>query len=172
MDLVVTPERDIITSKIYEIRGIKVMLDRDLAVLYQVETRTLNQLVKRNLNRFPIDFMFQLTKEEFQNWKSQIVISNSEKMGLRKRPLVFTEHGILMLSNILKSDRAIDVSVQIIHIFVELRQAALKGKEALIKISEIEQRLSSHDQQISVIFEAIQHMFEVDQKEKKFGFIN
>lgn len=94
---------EVIASKICMIRGKKVMLDRDLAFLYCTETRTLNQAVKRNIRRFPDDFMFQLSKEETKNWISQIVTSNKEKMGLRKRPLAFTEHGILMLSSVLNS---------------------------------------------------------------------
>ncbi len=96
-----------IINKIYIIRGIKVMMDRDLAELYGVETRILNQAVRRNLRRFPEDFMFQLTQKEFQIWKSQIVISKSDKIGLRKLPLAFTEQGVAMLSSILNSDRAI-----------------------------------------------------------------
>lgn len=98
---------DIIVNKILILRDQKVMIDRDLAELYGVETRILNQAVKRNEKRFPEDFMFQMTNEEFSMWKSQIVISNSEKKGLRKRPYVFTEQGVAMLSSILNSDRAI-----------------------------------------------------------------
>jgi len=97
------------------------MLDRDLAKLYKVETRNLNQAVRRNEKRFPEDFMFQMSKEEMDNWKSQIVISNSEKMGLRKPPLVFTEQGVAMLSSVLNSDRAIGVNIQIISVFTKIR---------------------------------------------------
>ena len=99
-----------IKNKIFTIRDLSVMLDRDLAKLYQVENRILNQAVKRNITRFPSEFMFQLTKEEFENWKSQIVTSNSDKMGLRKLPFVFTEQGVSMLSAVLKSDISIDNS--------------------------------------------------------------
>ncbi len=100
---------DIVVNKIYVIRNQKVMLDRDLAELYGVETRVLNQAVKRNIDRFPEDFMFQLNSEELENWKSQIVISNREKLGLRKPPFAFTEHGVLMLSSVLNSQQAIQV---------------------------------------------------------------
>ena len=93
-------ELQIIQSKIYEIRGERVMLDRDIAALYNVETKVLNQAVKRNIKRFPEDFMFQLSKTEFQIWKSQIVTSNSDKMGLRRPPYAFTEQGVAMLSGI------------------------------------------------------------------------
>src|ERR1043165_2450141 len=103
-----------VIDKIYLIRGRKVMLDRDLAEMYGVETKALNQAVKRNASRFPEDFMFQLTREELSNWKSQIVTSNSEKMGLRKLPYVFTELGVAMLSSVLKSETAISVNIQII----------------------------------------------------------
>jgi len=96
----------IVLSKIFIIRDHKVMVDRDLAELYGVETRTLNQAVKRNLQRFPEDFMFQMTSEELENWKSQIVISNKEKMGIRKPPLVFTEQGVSMLSSVLNTRTA------------------------------------------------------------------
>ena len=88
----------VIQNKIFEVRGHNVMFDRDLAAMYEVETRVLNQAVRRNMERFPADFMFQLTEKEFENWKSQIVISNSQKMGLRKRPLAFTGQGVAMLS--------------------------------------------------------------------------
>ncbi|WP_231131634.1 ORF6N domain-containing protein [Flavobacterium hydrophilum] len=100
-----------ISDKIYFIRGQKVMLDRDLALLYGIETKVLKQSVKRNISRFPEDFMFELTKSEFENWRSQIVTSNSDKMGLRYAPMAFTEHGILMLSSILKSDKAIQTNI-------------------------------------------------------------
>jgi hypothetical protein len=111
----------IIESKILSIRGQQVMLDRDLAELYQVETRVLNQAVARNLDIFPERFAFQLTKKEFNNWKSQIVISNSDKMGLRKLPYVFTEHGCLQASNVLKSAVAKKMSVFIIDAFVAMK---------------------------------------------------
>ena len=102
----ILPDKAII-NKIYVMRGKKVMADRDLAELYGVETRVLNQAVRRNGKRFPEDFMFQMTSKEVQDWKSQIVISNTEKMGLRKPPLVFTEQGVAMLSSVLNSERAV-----------------------------------------------------------------
>ena len=105
---------DEIQSRIYTIRGVQVMLDKDLSSFYDVETRSLNQAVKRNIARFPSEFCFQLTSEEFNNWKSQIVISNSIKMGLRKLHFVFTEQGVAMLSAVLKSETAVRMSIQII----------------------------------------------------------
>ncbi|KVV13458.1 ORF6N domain-containing protein [Flavobacterium sp. TAB 87] len=100
-----------ISNAIYYIQNQKVMLDRNLAVLYGIETRVLKQAVKRNISRFPGEFMFELTKLEFENWRSQFVTSNSDKMGLRYAPMAFTEHGILMLSSVLKSDTAIQTNI-------------------------------------------------------------
>ena len=116
---------EVIQSKIYDIRGQKVMLDRDLAEMYGVETRALNQAVKRNTDRFPVDFMFQLTDEETEIWKSQIVMSNSIKMGVRRNPYVFTELGVAMLSSVLNSDTAIGINRGIMRAFVAARQLLL-----------------------------------------------
>ncbi len=112
----------IIQNKILVIRNQQVMIDRDIAELYGVETRVLNQAVKRNAERFPEDFCFQLNDSEFENWKSQIVISNSEKMGIRKKPFAFTEHGVTMLSAVLKSETAVNASIQIVKAFVAMRR--------------------------------------------------
>ena len=131
-------ELEEIKSRIYEIRGQKVILDFDLAKLYGVETRTLNQSVKRNLERFPEDFMFQLTDLEVVNWKSQIVISNSIKMGLRKNPYAFTEQGVAMLSGVLRSPTAIEVNIRIMRAFVAVRQyLSVQKKEGI----ELEARI-------------------------------
>ena len=116
---------EVIQSKIYDIRGQKVMLDRDLAEMYGVETRALNQAVKRNTDRFPVDFMFQLTDEETEIWKSQIVMSNSIKMGVRRNPYVFTELGVAMLSSVLNSKTAIQINMGIMRAFVAVRQLLL-----------------------------------------------
>jgi hypothetical protein len=148
----------IVLSKIFVIRDIKVMIDRDLAELYGVETRTLNQAVKRNLQRFPGDFMFQMTSEELENWKSQIVISNKEKMGIRKPPLVFTEQGVAMLSSVLNSERAILVNIQIIRIFTRIRELLVSNKEILQKLMELENRGLDHDKKIKLIFEYLQQL--------------
>ena len=113
---------EVIQSKIYDIRGQKVMLDRDLAEMYGVETRALNQAVKRNTDRFPVDFMFQLTDEETEIWKSQIVMSNSIKMGVRRNPYVFTELGVAMLSSVLNSKTAIQINMGIMRAFVAARR--------------------------------------------------
>ena len=138
---IMLPEETII-GKIYLIRGVKVLIDRDLAELYGVDTRILNQAVKRNHKRFPDDFMFQLTKDELNNWKSQIVISNKEKMGIRKPPLVFTEQGVAMLSSILNSERAISVNIRIMRVFTRLRTIPESHKEILRKLELLEKKES------------------------------
>jgi hypothetical protein len=117
---VLIPEERII-AKIYQIRSQKVMVDRDLAELYGVGTKVLKQAVRRNLVRFPEDFMFEMTKEELENWRSQNVTSNSDKMVLRYSPMVFSEHGVLMLSSVLNSPKAIQVNIQIMRIFTKIR---------------------------------------------------
>jgi hypothetical protein len=127
-----------IARQIYLIRGRHVMLDRDLAKLYGVETRVLNQSVRRHIRRFPDDFMFQLTPEEFADWKSQFVISNSDVMGWRKAPLVFTELGIGMLSGVLNSDVAIDIHIFIMRAFQRMRATYLSHREVLDKLQHLE----------------------------------
>lgn len=157
-----------IASKIFWIRNKKVMIDRDIAELYRVKTGALNQAVKRNIDRFPTDFMFQLTKEETEIWKSQIVISKAEKKGLRKKPLDFTEQGIAMLSSVLKSKRAIQVNVQIIRTFIKLRELLATNEELQRKIARIEQK---YDKRFRVIFEAIKKLIAEEEKPKKqIGF--
>jgi ORF6N domain len=154
-----------IISKIYLIRAKKVMLDRDLAELYDVATRALNQAVWRNEKRFPEDFMFQLTPEEMKNWKSQIVISNREKMGLRKPPLAFTEQGVAMLSSILNSDRAIMVNIQIIRVFTRMRELLSTHKEILQKLEQIEKKDIEQDDKIMLIFEYLKQLERSKQEE-------
>ena len=129
---------ELVITKIYLIRGQKVMLDRDLAKLYKVETRTLNQAVRRNIDRLPADFMFQLTRKESENWISQIVISNSEKMGFRKHPYAFTEQGVAMLSSVLNSPTAIAVNIQIIRVFTKMRALLMTHKDILLQLEKID----------------------------------
>jgi hypothetical protein len=157
-----------IVGKIYLIRKIKVMLDRDLAELYRVETRALKQAVRRNIKRFPPDFMFELSGGEFANWRSQFVMSNADKMGLRRPPMAFTEQGVAMLSSVLKSDRAIQVNIQIMRAFTQLRQMLSTHKELKEKIEAMERK---YDQQFTVVFDAIKQLLEVETKPKrKIGF--
>ncbi|MFC1643916.1 ORF6N domain-containing protein [Candidatus Omnitrophota bacterium] len=149
-----------IESKILLIRGKKVMLDRDLAKLYKVPTGRLNEQVKRNIERFPEDFMFQLTKEEFNNWLSQIAITNSEKMGQRHNPYAFTEQGVAMLSSVLNSKRAVQVNIAIMRVFVKLKEMLSTHKELMYKLAELERKIEKHDGEICAIFEAIRQLME------------
>ncbi len=153
----ITPLTIDIQDKIFTIRGVQVMLDRDLASLYQVQTKVFNQAVKRNIERFPEDFMFQLSSEEFDNWRSQIVTSNSDKMGLRRPPYAFTEQGVSMLSAILKSKIAIEISVKIIRTFVNMRRFILSNNLMYQRFERIENRLSAHDENFEKIFKAIEN---------------
>ena len=140
-----------IQTKIYTMRNTQVMIDRDLAKLYGVETKVFNQAVKRNIGRFPADFMFQMTKEELENWRSQFVTSNSDKMGLRRAPYAFTEQGVSMLSAILKSDIAIEMSVQIIRAFVQMRSFMSQNTLLFQKIEFIEKKQRKTDEQMEKV---------------------
>ena len=144
---------EVIMNKIYLIREKKVMLDRDLAELYGVETKVLKQTVRRNIKRFPSDFLFEMTIEELQDWRSQIVTSNADKKGLRYPPFCFTEHGVIMLASVLNSDRAININVQIVRIFTKMREMLASHKEILHKLVKIEHKLAEHDNHILVIFQ-------------------
>ncbi|WPO80109.1 ORF6N domain-containing protein [Flavobacterium sp. KACC 22761] len=154
-----------ISNKIYFIRGQKVMLDSDLASLYEVETRVLNQAVKRNVSRFPIDFMFELSQSEFNNLKSQIVTSSWG--GTRKLPSAFTEHGILMLSSVLKSDRAIQTNIQIMRIFTKVRQMLLDTTEIKVDILQIQKKLENHDKNIELVFSYLDELTEKKENESE-----
>lgn len=139
----------IIQSKIYEIRGQKVMLDRDLAEMYGVQTKALNQAVKRNIDRFPEDFMFQLTSEETQNWRSQFVTSNSIKMGVRRNPYAFTELGVAMLSSVLNSKTAIQINMGIMRAFVAVRQmVALPKTDKLTQLQNEVKELKDYIEEV------------------------
>jgi len=166
MDTAVPVER--ITSKIYLIRAMKVMLDRDLAELYGVETKVLKQAVKRNIDRFPTDFMFEMTKTEFEDWRSQFVTSKSDRIGLRYKPMAFTEQGVAMLSSVLKSKRAVQVNIQIMRAFTQLRQMLATHEDLKRKIESMEKK---YDENFRIVFEAIKQLLEIDEKpRKKIGF--
>lgn len=160
-----------IQNLIYEVRGLKVMLDSDLANLYQVQTKVLNQAVKRNLKRFPDDFMFQLTKDEFLNLKSQIVTSSWG--GVRKLPFVFTEQGVAMLSGLLNSDIAITVNIQIMRAFVQIRKLSVEHKDLQDQIYELKQYFlqyaKNNNKEIDKINEAISLLMDRT-KPSKIGF--
>jgi hypothetical protein len=164
---------EVIINKIYLIRGKKVMLDRDLSELYQVETKRLKEQVKRNIGRFPEDFMFELTKEEFENWRSQIATSHSEKMGLRYLPFAFTEQGVAMLSSVLNSERAIQMNIQIIRIFTKMKEMALMHSDILLKLESLEKQGSKHSQEIQAIFKALKQLVQtpkIEEERVRIGF--
>ena len=155
-----------IANKIYHVRGVKVMLDRNLAELYEVETRVLNQAVKRHLKRFPDDFMFQLTSQEFRDLKSQFVTSSWG--GIRKMPFAFTEQGVAMLSGILNSDRAINVNIQIMRTFTKLRHMISSNEELKREIDELKMVT---DERFQIVFETLdQLLYLEEQTNKKIGF--
>jgi len=149
---------EIVATKILFVRGKKVILDRDLAEMYGVKTKELNQAVQRNLERFPDDFMYQLTREEVANLKSQIVTSSWG--GTRKPPRVFTEQGVAMLSGLLNSNRAIQVNIAIMRAFVKLRELLLTHKELSQKLEELERKYQLHETDIQAIFEVIKKLLE------------
>ena len=132
---------EVIKHRIYEVRGMHVMLDRDLAELYGVETRALNQAVRRNIDRFPEDFMFVMTEDEMNAWKSQIVMSNSIRMGMRRPPVVFTELGIAMLSSVLRSETAIQVNINIMRAFVMIRHAVAAWQDTNLKVKQLSHKV-------------------------------
>lgn len=149
----------LIEKLIFRIRQRMVMIDSDLATLYGVETKVLVQAVKRNLKRFPSDFMFQLTKEEYDVLRSQFVTSNKSKRGGRRYlPYAFTEQGVAMLSSVLNSERAINVNIEIIRTFVKLRKILSSTDELSKKLDELERKYHEHDEQFKVIFEAMHQL--------------
>jgi hypothetical protein len=157
-----------IADKIYVIRDIRVMLDRDLAELYGVKTKALKQAVRRNIKRFPEDFMFVLSKEDFENWRSQFVTSNRDRMGLRYPPMAFTEQGVAMLSSVLNSERAIQVNILIMRAFTKLREMISAHKDLRRKIEVMEKK---YDMQFKVVFDAIIQLIDIESKPKKqIGF--
>jgi len=164
----VTLPIEVIRGKIYLIRGQKVLLDRDLAEMYGVETRSLNQAVRRNINRFPEDFMLTLTRDEIRNL-SQIVISP----GLKHAPNVFafTEQGVAMLSSVLNSDRAVQVNIAIMRAFVQMRELAISNRALARKLDELEMKYDRHDKQFIEVFDAIRSlMAQPETKKRQIGF--
>ena len=169
----------VIEEKIYLIRGQRVMIDSDLAEFYQVETRVLNQAVKRNLHRFPEDFMFQLNEDEMKSLTSQIVMSNEGRGGRRSMPYVFTGHGAVMLASVLNSPKAIEASIQVVKAFVRLRAILTEHKELAKKIEILEKKFAVNDGNIKKVFVYLNEIFKrlpqpdrTDFKPmKKIGFV-
>jgi len=160
-----------IISKIYLIRGQKVMIDRDIAELYGVETKRLKEAVRRNIERFPEDFMFEMTKEEFKNWRTQFATSKSDVLGLRYTPFCFTEQGVTMLSCVLSSQRAIEVNIRIIRVFTRMKEMLLTHKDILLKLEQLEKQVVQNNEEIQMIFNAIKQLLNPPREpRKKIGF--
>jgi phage regulator Rha-like protein len=161
---------EMLMSKIYYIRGYKVMLDEDLAELYEVETKQLKRQVRRNIDRFPEeDFMFELTRDELENLRSQI--GTSSWGGSRYMPMAFTEQGVAMLSSVLNSARAIKVNIQIIRIFTRMREMLLTHKDILLKLEQLEKKVTGHDENIQLIFEYLKQLLNPPQEPRpRVGF--
>ena len=159
----------LVVSKIFLIRGQKVMLDSDLAELYSIETRRLNEQVKRNIDRFPEDFMFVLTETEYEILMSQNATSSWG--GRRKLPYAFTEQGVAMLSSILNSETAIHVNIQIIRVFTKMRKIIFDHKDILVQLEKIENKLTKHDDDIALIFQYLKQLLNPPEKARpKIGF--
>lgn len=162
---------EVVISKIYLIRNHKVMLDIDLAELYQVETGRLNEQVKRNADRFPEDFMFQLTNEEWESLRSQFAISKKGRGGRRYAPFAFSEHGVLMLSSVLNSERAIQVNIQIMRIYSKLKGMIMDHKDILLKLEKLEGKVSKHDENFKVVFDYLRELLNPKTEPlRKIGF--
>jgi phage regulator Rha-like protein len=169
----ITLPDEIVMNKIYFIRGQKVMLDRDLAALYEVDTKRLKEAVRRNINRFPEDFMFEMTEKELQNWRTQIASSNSDKMGLRYMPFCFTEQGVAMLSSVLNSEKAITVNIQIIRIFTKIRQMLIDNTELRLEIEKIKKKLDNQGKNMEVVFQYLDQLLEkkeIPKTRKQIGY--
>jgi len=160
-----------IINKIYLIRGLKVVIDRDLAELYGVETKRLKEAVRRNLSRFPPDFLFEMNKKEFEDWRTQIASSKEDRMGLRYSPFCFTEQGVTMLSCVLNSERAIAVNIQVIRVFTKMREMLLTHKDILLKLEQIERKIAGHDEDIQLIFKYLKQLLNPPQEPRpRIGF--
>src|SRR5579884_1671232 len=151
-----------IIPRIIEIRGLRVIMDVELALIYGVTTSALNQAVKRNAARFPSDFRFQLTRAELKTLRSQIVISN--RGGRRYSPYAFTEHGAVMAANVLRSPRALKMSIEVVRAFIRLRQLVISHAELAIRIKKLEKR---YDKQFQVVFDALRELFDADEEDAR-----
>lgn len=157
---------EVLMNKIYLIRGQKVMLDNDLADLYGIETKRLKERVRRNIERFPNDFMFELTEDEYRNLKAQTVVLGRGAHS-KYLPFAFTEHGVLMLSSVLNSERAIQVNIRVMRIYVKIREMMMLHKDILQRIEDIEERLTNQDNQFMVVFEYLKQFEQVKQQERE-----
>ncbi len=162
-----------ILNRIYVVRGEKIMLDRDLAELYGIETKVLKQAVKRNIARFPKDFMFEMSATEFKKWRESTILSSSDKQGLRYAPFCFTEQGVTMLSCILNSKTAIEVNLRVVRVFVKMREYALTHKEILLQLAKLEKEVKGNSKDIENIFMVLKELIETQKPpttKNKIGF--
>src|SRR5215203_3627849 len=163
---------ELVMNKIYLVRGLKVMLDNDLADLYDIETKRLKEAVRRNIDRFPEDFMFELTQDEFESLRSQIAtLKTGRGQHPKYMPFAFTEQGVAMLSSVLKSETAIRVNIQIIRIFTRMREMIMTHKDILLQLKKIEKKLAGHDEDITLIFGYLKQLLNPPQPpRRKIGF--
>ena len=154
---------EIIMSKIYFIRNQKVMLDRDLAELYEVDTKVLKQAVKRNMDIFPEHFMFEMTEKEFKIWRSQFVTSKSDMMGLRYAPFCFSEHGVLQLANVVRSRRARQMSIRIIEVFIRLQKMLTDNVELRLAVEKLERKTENNSKNIEIVFRYLEELLETQE---------
>ena len=161
-------ENKIVQQKIHEVRGEMVMLDFDLAFLYEVDTKILNQAVKRNIERFPIDFMFRLTQIEWGNMISQNVISSSGTRNKNAAPFAFTEHGVAMISGVLKSEKAVKMNISIIRLFIEMKRVLIKNASIKGQLQEMRERIGEHDIQLNKIYDTIEHLLDLSIEKLKW----
>ena len=164
---------EVVMTKIFVVRDQKVMIDRDLAELYGVETKRLKEAVRRNIERFPEDFMFEMTKQEFENWRTQFATSSSDKKGLRYAPFCFTEQGVTMLSCVLNSEMAIKINIQIVRIFTRIRETLTDNLSIKLEIEEIKKKLQNQDKNIELVFTYLDELIEKQENpksRKQIGF--
>ena len=162
-------EINLIQQKIHEIRGEMVMLDFDLAYLYEVDTKILNQAVKRNLDRFPVDFMFKLTEKEWKNLLIQNSIISQSKRKNSLLPFAFTEHGVAMISGVLKSEKAVKMNISIIRMFIEMKRVLIKNATIKGQLQEIRERIGEHDVQLNKIYDTIEHLLDLTMNRVKWN---
>jgi hypothetical protein len=164
-----------IAPVIYTIRGEQVMLDRDLAILYGIETKRLKEAVRRNISRFPSDFMFEMSEEELQHWRTHFASSNADKIGLRYAPMVFTEQGIAMLSSVVNTPRSIEVNIAVMRTFVKMRKLLIQSNEFSDRLRYLEEgvlgKFTEHDEKFELIFDAIRQLTETKNEPRRpIGF--
>jgi len=162
-------EVNLIQKKVHEIRGEMVMLDFDLAMLYEVDTRSLNQAVKRNIERFPIDFMFRLTEKEWEVMISQNVVSSAGRRKKNATPFAFTEHGVAMISGVLKSEKALMMNISIIRMFIEMKRVLIKNASIKGQLQEMRERIGEHDVQLNKIYDTIEHLLDLTMNRVKWN---